>query len=126
MKSSILVFVLFLCAGCALLPVPPSASHPGSDKAQHLFLQGLDELTATGGSPSFATLHRRHPQSPWTARADQVVKLCAKPAARLKELRNEIQRCSRDKTRLKDQIKHLRDDLDKIKKLLIEMEMRAN
>ena len=126
MKTSFVLFVLLLCAGCTLIPSQRNAPSGTSPQAEHLFLQGLDELTTTGVSPSFATLHHQYPHSPWTVRATQISTLCTKPAARLNQLKGELQQCSRDKTRLNEQIKQLRDDLDKLKQLLIEMEMRAN
>lgn len=125
--ASLLILLLFLfCAGCALMPTPGGTPSETGPQAQQLFLKGLDELTATGTSPSFAVLRRQYPHSPWTTRADEVASLCAKPADRLKRLKGELQQCSRDKTHLNEQIKHLKEDLDKLKQILIEMEMRAN
>jgi hypothetical protein len=72
LTAAALVLSLLVC-GCSLLPVRFESPQAGQD--QTLFLQGLDNLPATGSPEAFRRLSTEFPHSPWTARAKSIDKI---------------------------------------------------
>jgi hypothetical protein len=101
---------------CSSLP-----KGPGDRPPEHqLFLQAVDETSSAAPGPALEALRRDYPDSPWTAKAQGFADL-----NRTREtLEIKIQTLQQDKNRLLQENRKLKEDLDKLKKLVIEMEKR--
>lgn len=78
-------------------------------------------MAAGKKSNAFTLLEREYPTSPWAARARTVTALKQKVRDKAKALRAQ----EGENTRLTKEVAHLRNDLEKLKKLLIETETRT-
>ncbi len=118
----LLAFSLSGCAPGRLVALFP----PPAD--QQLFTAGLEEMKTPGPDSSFDRLRRDYPESPWTERARQVQSLQAerdkqaraakRQGQELTHLQGRLEQLQRDKGRLQD-------DLNKLKQLLIDNELRT-
>ena len=107
----LLVLAVFFTA-CGSLPKSPGD--------HQLFLQAVDETSSAAPGAALDTLRRDYPDSPWTAKAQAWDDLNrAREALEIK-----IQTLQQDKNRLVQENRKLKEDLDKLKKLVIEMEKR--
>lgn len=120
--------VLLLATACTPTIIPIR------DPAEPLFVRVL-EGTATERAEALAALKEEHPGSPWTARARAAADLHRQRESQSQKLRQAEQERSRcrqenedllaEAARLNAETARLREDLDKLKKLLIDMEKRA-
>lgn len=120
---ALLLFAL-LTAGCA--PTGGGFFHP-QPSAQSLFRKGLDQVAAGKRTRAFSQLEREYPASPWTAHAHTVLALKKKvreQARALAALQEAKSRCALENARLTKETDRYRNDLEKLKKLLIENELR--
>lgn len=119
-----LLLLLLLAGGCTLAQRPS----PAESGAQELFVRGLDQLAAGREATAFTLLAERFPTSRWSLRGQTVAALQQKLQASntaLQALRQEKNRCMEDYTHLGKETEQLRSDLEKMKKLMIENELRS-
>lgn len=119
------LFALALLTGCTLGVIAPAPVPP--DPAESLFLTYL-EGPASDRTEALARLNAEYSQSPWAARAQRVSDMRAardSQGQRVRLLEQEKTRCLQEKESLEEEARRLRDDLEKLKKLLIDMEMRS-
>jgi hypothetical protein len=103
-------------SACSSLPKGQRERPP----EHQLFLQAVDETSSAAPGTALETLWRDYPDSPWTAKAQGFSDL-----SRTREsLEIKVQTLQQDKNRLLQENRKLKDDLDKLKKLVIEMEKR--
>jgi hypothetical protein len=119
MRWIIHILLLALAAfstACSSLP-----KSPGDRPPEHqLFLQAVDETSSAAPGTVLDTLRRDYPDSPWTAQAQALADLSqAREALEIK-----IQTLQQDKNRLLQENRKLKEDMDKLKKLVIDMEKR--
>lgn len=103
-----------LIAACSALPKLPGTGPP----ADELFLQALDEISADTPGTAFDTLQRTYPESPWAVSALSINELRHTrdtQEARIRGLQQENNRLLQENRRLKE-------DLENLKKLVIETE----
>lgn len=105
-----------LVVACAALP-RLSGSPPPADE---LFLQALGEMPTATAEEAFETLRREYPDSPWTSSAQSIKNLQQAHAAQ----DAKIQALQQDKSRLLQENRKLKEDLEKLRKLVIETERR--
>ena len=110
-----LVFVV-LVAACGFLPKGPETRLP----ADKLFLQAMNEISAAAPGAAFETLRRDYPDSPWAVHAQAIAEL-----ARTRDAQGDrIQTLKQEKSRLLQENRKLKDDLEKLKALVIDTERR--
>jgi hypothetical protein len=110
-----LAFVVFVTA-CGALPRGPE-TRPQADK---LFLQAMDEISAAAPGTAFETLRRDYPDSPWTVQAQAIAELTRTCDAQ----EDRVQALKQDKSRLLQENRKLKEDLEKLKALVIDTEKR--
>lgn len=110
-----LVFVVFVAA-CGILPKGPGVRSP----ADELFLQAMDEISAGAPGTAFETLLRDHSDSLWTVQAQAIAELTKTRDAQTVR----IQTLKQENSRLLQENRKLKDDLEKLKALVIESERR--
>lgn len=108
--------LVFLIAACSALPKLPEA-HPPADE---LFLQALGEISAATPGAALDMLRRDYPDSPWTASAQSINEL--QQAHDAQEAR--IRSLQQEKNRLLQENRKLKEDMEKLRKLVIETERR--
>jgi hypothetical protein len=118
-RGIIRILLLALAAfSTACISLPKS---PGDLPPEHqLFLQAVDETSSAAPGTALDTLRRNYPDSPWTAKAQALADLNRTREA----LEIKVQTLQQDKNRLLQENRKLKEDLDKLKKLVIEMEQR--
>jgi len=85
-----------------------------------LFLKAVDETSPAAPGSALDALLRDCPNSPWTAKAQKIADF-----NRTREtLEIKVQALQQDKNRLLQENHKVKEDLDKLKKLVIEMEKR--
>jgi septal ring factor EnvC (AmiA/AmiB activator) len=92
-----------------------------------LYLQAIDEIASTGTGPALEELQRKHPESPLTAKASALAELVRSRQnldERIKALTHERAKLQEENKHLQWEIRLLTDDLENLRKLIIEMEMR--
>jgi hypothetical protein len=113
----------FLLLSLAVFPAACSSLPGGTGHRppEHLlFLQALDETSSAAPGTALERLRRDYPDSQWTAKALTIADL-----NRTREtLENKNQSLQQDKNRLLQENRKLKDDLEKLKKLVIDMEKR--
>jgi hypothetical protein len=101
---------------CGSLP-----KYPGDRSAAHeLFLQATDEISSGRTGPALDTLRHDYPDSPWTTKAQNFVKL--NKAQETLEIK--VQTLQLEKSHLLQENRKLKEDLDQLRKLVIETERR--
>ena len=98
------------------------------EEAQHLFIGAAAEV-ATGEAPTtYRALRNHFPRSPWTAKAKALIKIDRERrdlAGKAEALGREGTQCSGDREQLLDEVEQLRTNLNELKRIAIEMEMRG-
>jgi len=120
---ALLVLILLTC-GCS--PAGGPFSHQPTS-AQALFAKGVDQVARGKPARAFVLLKEKYPDSPWTTRARAVTALNRKirqQARTLRALRQQKEQCHRENARLSQEVARFQSDLVKLKKLLIENELR--
>lgn len=121
MRWLLLLFCL-LAAGCL------GPGWPLQTPAEVLFHRGAEELAAGKEPQSLTTLIRRYPESPWTQRALSLSRLADEQKRlgdQLRSLEAEVSRSRREGKQKDEELARLRQDLERLKQLVIEMEKRA-
>lgn len=113
-RCLLLLGLALAAAACGSLP-----KHPGGPPAaDELFLQALGEMSANTTGTAFDTLRKEYPDSPWTASARSISEL--RQACDAQDVR--VRSLQQDKSRLLQENRKLKDDLEKLRKLVIETE----
>jgi hypothetical protein len=109
----------------ALAALPAACSSLPNDRGgrlleRQLFLQAAEEASSKGPGTALERLRRDYPDSPWTAKAQAFAEL----NRTCESLEAKNQTLQQDKNRLLQENRKLKEDLDKLKNLVIEMEKR--
>ncbi len=120
MVRSILFIIVFLLAtGCAgHFPLGLG----GSEEA--LFKEGAEEIASNNPPKSLERLKEKYPESPWAERAKTLGELWEVREKLLRE-QNKLGKCNEKSRALDKEIRELRADIDRLKRLMIEMELRS-
>ncbi|WP_432822968.1 hypothetical protein [Trichloromonas sp.] len=119
----LLLIAAVISTGCAsLLPRPAVQDEVGQQEA---FLRFVDAETATGRKQALRALQREYPQGPLTSGATRLEAARLEQLATINKSKAELKRCQKETTQLESENAALRKDLDQLKQLVIEMEMRA-
>jgi hypothetical protein len=111
------VFLLAVfAAACGSLPKGPGAL----PAAHELFLQATDEISSGRTGPALDTLRHDYPDSPWTAKAQNFLELDQAQET----LEIKVQTLQQEKSHLLQENRKLKEDLDQLRKLVIETERR--
>ncbi|MBE0596024.1 MAG: hypothetical protein IH614_02000 [Desulfuromonadales bacterium] len=128
MRWTLLWLLLPALTGCAL-PLPQLMERA----PEPLFDQFLQELAAGGPEEALLKLRGDYPQSPWTLRAEAVVGVVASretaaregASRRLKTLERDLAASRRETESQRTELARLKRDLEDLKQLVIEMELRG-
>ncbi len=104
-------------------PPPPAA-----ESVQELFLKSFEQLAQSDDSPALETLRKAHPESVWTKKANALAELyrSLRRAERGRaKAQSDLRACRSAQKRRQEQIDRLKNDLQKMKDLVIEMELRS-
>jgi len=117
-------FLLLLC-GCATTPF----FAPSTPADQQLFVQGMEEVNLQGDlPPAFSSLQETYPDSPWVPMVETVKELLTtirEQQQAINRLESEKAASRKEKVALKQQKESLGTDLNKLKRLLIDLERRG-
>ena len=134
------LLVSAILAGCQGL----SVQQKNSLTEKELFAKGLDQYSATGDLQMLQRLPQTYPDGPWAHRAAAVVKLVeqeeqciadkeaesnARAVAQKQQMllkNKELDRCHNEMVSLRQNNQELEETIARLKKLLIEMELRSN
>ena len=120
------LIAVLISTGC--MPRQPGVAELDNIPQQRAFFHFIDADTSGERKQALHALQQDFPESPLTARA---VELNKQDADRLeqktknKKLTSELNRCREADTQWETENDALRKDLEQLKQLLIEMEMRA-
>jgi predicted RNase H-like nuclease (RuvC/YqgF family) len=120
-----LAFYLTACSPLLEKPMKPYAET--APQSADLYLLAIDEIVSGGTGPVLEELQREHPESPLTAKASALAELVRSRQnldERIKALTRERAKLQQENTHLQGEIRLLTDDLENLRKLIIEMEMR--
>ncbi len=121
MRWILLLFLLLLATGCSL-------PHLAQNGAEALFDQGLKEMAGDKNPKSLAELQKRFPQSPWARRAGVLNRLSAarqRTDKQLQAMEQGLTDCRTKSRKDQEELLRLRNDLEALKRLVIETEKRA-
>lgn len=132
-RPSYALFAVFLVsvmlAGCQARP----ALQQNALTETEFFARGLDQYIATGDLQTLTQLPQKYPDGEWGSRAELVVRLAQqqeKLVAGQKQQallnKQELASCQEEMTRLRQDNQSLQVTIDRLKKLLIDMESRSN
>ncbi len=127
MKRLVLLIAIVLSAGCVQIVPIASTTVTTPDPSEALFVQVLEE-EAPRRAEALAELERDHSQSPWALRAKKIEELRTSRDALTDRIRNLERRNNTEvqKNRaLEKELNSLRNDLEKLKQIIIEMEQRS-
>ena len=121
--------VSVMLAGCQGLPVLQESSLTETE----LFAKGLDQYIEAGDLQTLQRLPQEYPDGAWGSRAAMVVKLaeqqkkCATDQEKMTGMKaEELARCDKEIAVLRKNNQDLEETIARLKKLLIEMELRSN
>jgi len=126
-------FVVFLVSvmltGCQGMFVQQKSSLTETE----LFAKGLDQYIETGDLQTLQRLPQEYPDGAWSSRAALVVKLAEQQEKRAADKEKmtgmkaeELARCDNEIAVLRKHNQDLEETIARLKKLLIEMELRSN
>lgn len=126
----LLLLALATITACTdVVPRPPFPSQrPPAETASELFLKSFDQLAKSNESPALEALRASHPESVWTEKADALADLQRsrrRAQQRLDKVQSDLHSCRTDREHRQEQIDRLKNDLKKMKDLVIEMELRS-
>ena len=131
--TTLLCSLLLLLQGCLApgqSPQEPAAPAAASaaPTAETLFLQGLEELEQKTSPPAFDELHRSFPGSAWTLKTEFLTELSSSRrqlAGEIRRLRKELASEQKRREQANAEIDKLQGDLQRMKEVLIETELRS-
>jgi hypothetical protein len=116
---------LLLLGGCTTTPF----FAPSTPVDQQLFVQGMEEVNLQRDvPPAFSALHETYAESPWVPMAETVKELLTTIREQqqvINRLESEKAASRKEMAALKQQKDSLAKDLDKLKRLLIDLERRG-
>ncbi len=118
----ILITVLIL-TGCVPKPLRPAVHD--EIRQQDTFFRFIDAETSNDRKQALQTLQNEFPQNALTARASKLDAARSEQQAKINTLTAELKRCRKESTQRETNNAALRKDLQQLKQLVIEMEMRA-
>ncbi len=121
----VLLIPLILSAGCVRI-VPITQGDP-ADQSEVLFVQVL-EAPEPQRMQALERLQSEYPHSPWTPRAKRIEELLRAQdtlTARIRDLERTNAGQLKKSRSLEAELERLRDDLEKLKQILIETEQRS-
>ena len=120
--------VSVILAGCQGRPAVQGSSMTETE----FFAQGLDQYIATGDLQTLMLLPEKYPGGEWVPGAELVIRMAQqkeKLAAGQKQQallnKQELASCQEEMTRLRQDNQSLQVTIDRLKKLLIDMESRS-
>jgi len=122
----LILIAVLISTGCLPKQLRPAVLDEA--RQQGAFFRYLDAETATERKIALQALQRDFAQSPLTARAIGLDKLDAartEQQVKIKKLVAELKRCREENTQRETDNAALRKDLEQLKQLFIEMEIRA-
>ena len=93
-----------------------------------LFAQGLDEFLSSGELTSLRMLSKNYPKGVWLQRAEGVIAMAERQQqlnARLEKTAQQLTNCEKEKDFLVKDNKILETTLERLKQVLIDMELRV-
>ena len=118
------LLVGLVLAGCSSLPM---LNISGAEESE-LFAQGLDQYIASGELTTLKLLPQRYPQGEWRTRAEGLIGMAERQQqqkARLQQETQELAQCKTEKDALVEDNQILEVTLERLKQVLIDMELRA-
>ena len=116
--------VCLVLTGCSSL----SMLHKAGAEERELFAQGLDQYFASGELTTLKLLPQQYPQGEWRTRAEAIIDMVEwqqQQKARLQQETGELARCKAEKNALVADNQILQVTLERLKQVLIDMELRA-
>jgi predicted secreted protein len=118
------LLVGLVLTGCSNLPM---LNRPGAAEAE-LFAKGLDRYMASGDLATLKQLPQEYPQGAWRPRAEAIIDMADRQQqqkARLQQETKELAQCKTEKAALVEDNKILEVTLERLKQVLIDMELKA-
>lgn len=115
--------VCLVMTGCSGMPM---LSNPVAEERE-LFAQGLDQYLASGELTTLKRLQEQYPQGQWQPRAEGLIERAEQQQQQLAQLQKREQRlgrCQAEKDALVADNRRLTGTLDRLKQVLIDMELR--
>jgi hypothetical protein len=106
------------------MPAPPTPHTTVSSAEEQLFLQAIGELAEGRSTASLVELERLYPGSEKAKLARNLGEAFIQLKLLNTQLQKEKSRCQQEKDRLARDFRQLQEDQEKLRKLVIEMEMR--
>ena len=101
-------------------------SNPAAEERE-LFTQGLDQYLASGELTTLTLLVETHPQGEWSSRAKDLIELAKQQQqqhGQLQKKEQQLAHCRTEKNALAADNQTLEVTLDRLKQVLIDMELR--
>ena len=124
MKRLSLLLLIFFAACTAPQPELPGPPEPTE---QQQFAQALDLLAREHSPRGLRDFQQQHPQSPWTVRAETIIRYVQEVTqrkAQLAQARSKLQAEESVNVELEQEKQALHEKIDQLKVLLIELEQR--
>ena len=109
--------------GCSSMPMQKMPT----EEEKELFTQGLDQYLASGELTTLTQLAEKYPQGEWRPRAEGIIELAKQQQqqqARLQKTEQQLTRCRTEKEALGTDNQRLEVTLERLKQVLIDMELR--
>ena len=123
-RWSFRLLVCLVVTGCSSMPLLNS---PATEEAD-LFARGLDQYLASGELSTLALVPEKYPQGEWRTRADGVIALAEKQQQQhvlLQKKEKQTNRCQAERDALVKDNQILEETLERLKQVLIDMELRG-
>ncbi len=124
-RWSLWLLVCLALIGCSSLPM---YKKPATQEAE-LFAHGLDQYLATGDLTTLNLLSKQYPQGEWRTRAEGIMAMAKQHLQQHTQTQHDNQgltQCLAEKELLAQDNKILEVTLERLKRVLIESELRAN
>lgn len=129
-RWSCLMTLCLVLTGCSLAVLNPSVA-----EETELFARGLDQYTASGDLTTLKEVPQRYPAGEWRSRAETVIALAEQQRAaqarrdkaekELAQCQQELSRGTQEKDDLARDNQMLEVTLERLKQVLIDMELKA-
>jgi hypothetical protein len=116
------LLVGLVLTGCSSLPMLNVA---GTEETK-LFAQGLDQYIESGDLATLKLLPQQYPQGEWRTKAEGLIEMAERQQkARLQQEARELGQCKTENDALVEDNQILEVTLERLKQVLIDMELRA-
>ena len=131
-----LLLACLMLAGCSLplqdVPVTeevvPEIIEIEETKETELFARGLDQYIASGDLTTLKLLPQQYPQGEWRTKAEGIIDIAEQQRqqqVRLEKKEKSLDHCQKEKAFLAQDNKILEVTLERLKQVLIDMELRT-